>query len=127
MLCFYTCLSVILFPGGSIWAGTPLDQVHPQQVHHLGPGTHPGRYTPQTRYTPLAGTCPSRSTQLGPGTHPPRTRYTPQAGTPPGPGTPPRTRYPPQQTATVADGMHPTGMHSCFMSFTSKSVRNIKL
>ena len=28
-------------------------------------------------------------------------------GTLPGPGTPP------QQTATVADGTHPTGMHSC--------------
>ena len=27
--------------------------------------------------------------------------------TPPGPGTPPRL------TATVADGTHPTGMHSC--------------
>ena len=35
----------------------------------------------------------------GPGT-PPR------PGTAPGPGTPP-------ETATVADGMHPTGMHSC--------------
>ena len=22
--------------------------------------------------------------------------------------------HPPQQTATAADGMHPTGMHSCF-------------
>ena len=41
----------------------------------------------------------------GPGT-PPGTRYTPRPGTAPGPGTPP-------ETATVADGMHPTGMHSC--------------
>ena len=33
---------------------------------------------------------------------------------PPGPGTPPGTRYtPPLETATVADGTHPTGMHSC--------------
>ena len=29
--------------------------------------------------------------------------------------TPPRSRHPqPQQMATVADGMHPTGMHSCY-------------
>ena len=39
---------------------------------------------------------------------------------PPGPGTPlrtrhpSRTRHPPQETATAADGTHPTGMHSCF-------------
>ena len=61
-LCFYTCLSVILFTGGSA------------SLH---------------------------------------------AGTPPGPGTPPPwDQAPPptplQQTATVADGTHPTGMHSCY-------------
>ena len=28
-LCFYTCLSVILFTVGSTWAGTPPGQVHP--------------------------------------------------------------------------------------------------
>ena len=38
---------------------------------------------------------------------PPGTRYTP-----PGPGIPPRQVHPSQQTATVADGTHPTGMHS---------------
>ena len=54
----------------------------PGQVHPPGPGTPPGRYTP-----------------LGPGAPP--GRYTP-----PGPGTLPR------ETATVADGTHPTGMHS---------------
>ena len=32
-----------------------------------------------------------------------------QAPAPPGPGTP-------QQTATVADGRHPTGMHSCIVN-----------
>ena len=33
---------------------------------------------------------------------------------PPGAGIPTRSRHPPpQQTATVADGTHPTGMHSC--------------
>ena len=98
-LCFYRCVS--------IHRGVPA------QVHPLGPGAPPG-----TRYTPRDQVHPS-----GPGT--PGTRYTP-----PGPGTPPRTRYPPDQVhppnqihipgpgpppdrATAADGMHPTGMHSC--------------
>ena len=62
-LCFYTCLSVILFTAGeSTWAGKhPLGrytpragtpgQVPPGQVHPLGRYTplgqvHPGRYTP---------------------------------------------------------------------------------
>ena len=111
-LCFYTCLSVILFTGeGSTWAGTPpgtrytprtgtpprtrctlRDQVHPQgrytpwdQVYPPGPGTPPGRGTPPgTWYTPQAGT-------------PPGTRYTSWAGKPPG------TRYPQNQG-------HPTSM-----------------
>ena len=53
-LCFYTCLSVILFIGrGSTWAGTPWA------------GTPPGRYTPRQ--------VPSRQVQ-------PPVRYTPQAG-----------------------------------------------
>ena len=63
-----------------------------------------------TRYTP-----PGQDTPPGPGT-------LPGADTPPGPGTTPRTRYtphdqvhphPPRDTATAADGTHPTGMHSC--------------
>ena len=44
---FYTCLSVILFTGGSTWVGTPPGQVHP-------PGT----------YTPWAGT-PREQCKLG--------------------------------------------------------------
>ena len=68
-------LSVILFTGGSTWAGTPW-QVHPQA------GTHPrqvpprqvhslGRYTSQTgtlpmgRYTLLTGTPPWEQCMLG--------------------------------------------------------------
>ena len=35
------------------------------------------------------------------------------AGIPPWAGTPPLGRHPPVQTATAADGTHPTGMHSC--------------
>ena len=41
-LCFYTCLSVILFTVGSTWAGTP----------------PPARYTPPGRYIPQEGTPP---------------------------------------------------------------------
>ena len=95
-LCFYTCLSVILFTGGEV----------PGQVHP------PGRYTPLGRYTPpRAGTPPDRYTPLG--------RYTPLAGTSP------RQVHPLADTPTPgavhagrygqqAGGTHPTGMHSCF-------------
>ena len=52
----------------------------------------------QTRQPPGPGTPQDQAPPLGPGTpHP-------------GPGTP-------QQTATVADGTHPTGMHSCLRDF----------
>ena len=88
-LCFYTCLSVILFTGGS--TGTPLTRDPPGTRYT--PGT--GRYTPWTRYTP---------SPQGPGT-PPGSRQVPpqdQAGTSVSrtrqvyprdqAGTPPRTR-----------------------------------
>ena len=44
--------------------------------------------------------------------------HAPGPGTPHGdqvhpPGTLPGTRYTPRDTATAADGTHPTGMHSC--------------
>ena len=83
----YVFTPVCLSTGGSTWAGTPQDQAQPP-----GPGTHP----PGTRYPPDQ-------------VHPPGTRYTHipwDQVPPPGPGTPP-------ETATVADGTHPTGMHSC--------------
>ena len=96
-LCFYTCLSFILFTGWeSTWAGAPpSDQVHSPRT----------RYTPrppQTRYTPPRTRCP-----LPPG-----------PGTPLGPGTPSGTRYtPPAEHAgrygQRAGGTHPTGMQSC--------------
>ena len=57
----------------------------PDQVHPPRPGTPPlDQVPPRTRYTP--------QDQV----HTPRTRYTP-----------------PRDTATAADGMHPTGRHSC--------------
>ena len=82
-LCFYICLSVILFcsQGGR----------QPQcmlEYHPLGAGTPPGSRPPQSRT-------------------PPGTRHPPRAD-PPGAATP-------QHMATVADGMHPTGMHSWFI------------
>ena len=79
-LCFYNCLSVILFTGGvpgqvspkagippwggtpragTSWPDTPPGQVHPQdqehppdQVHPLDQVHPPGRYTPRNRYIP---------------------------------------------------------------------------
>ena len=126
-LCFYTCLSVILFTrGGSTWAGTPRTRYTPQdRVHpHLGLGTPPGQVHPldqvhlpwdQVHPPPVQvhphepGTPPSWA-----GT-PPRTRYTPPGPSthPPGPGTPPRTRYtpwagtPPRTRYTPQDQVHP--------------------
>ena len=52
---------------------------------------------------------------LGPGRHPPGTRQTP-----PGPGRPPG-----KQTAAYglrAAGTHPTGMHSCFLSYPTHNL-----
>ena len=100
-------LSVILFTGGSTWAGTPWQvhclgrytpqQVPPRQVHP------PGRYNPaQQVQPPQAGTLPWQ--------------VPPWAGTPPD-RYPPRQVQPPQKCmlgyGQQAGGTHPTGMHSC--------------
>ena len=45
--------------------------------------------------------------------HPPQEQTPPWEQTTPGADTSPGSRQPPQQTATAADGTHPTGMHSC--------------
>ena len=117
-LCFYTCLSVILYTGG----GVP-GQVPQRSRYTPWAGTTPSRYTAPGRYplsagTPPAGTPPTLAGKPQTGT--PLTG-TPQAGTPqagtlppagtPLAGTPPGGRYTPQ-TGTVADGTNPTGMHS---------------
>ena len=103
-LCFYTCLSVILFTGGGEYLGRYAGTYPPRpgtptqdQVHPLGPGT-PRR----TRYT----SSWDQVHPQGPGTPPP------------GSGTPPRTRYTPLAVhagryGQQAGGTHPTGMHSC--------------
>ena len=104
--------SAILFTGGvpgvSVGGGgadTPLPGQTPPGQTPQGqtplPGTHPKAHTPRA-HTPLADT---------PGADIPRQTHhsetpleqTPQAHTP----------HSPQQTATAADGTHPTGMHSC--------------
>ena len=110
---FYRCVSVHRVGGG--WAGTPQTRYTPWA------GTPPGtRYTSQTRYTPWDHIHPS-----GPGTHP-WTRYNPLGpGTPPRTGTPPGTWYtplgpgtPPEQCMLGDTGNKravriPTEMHSC--------------
>ena len=67
MLCFYTCLSVILFTGGEYLGRYPPGRYTPQQVHPLG------RYTPQQVH-PQAGTPPTQCMlgygQQAGGTHP---------------------------------------------------------
>ena len=70
-VCFYTCLSVILFTGGGQYLGR----------YPPGLGTPPRR----TRYTPWDQVHPPGRYPLGPGTPPP-----------PGPGTPPL-QVPPKQ------------------------------
>ena len=105
-LCFYTCLSVILFTsgGGAKYLGRyPLAGTLPPSPQAGPPpaaGTPRSRYNPPGRYTP-----PSRYTptpwQVHPlaGTHPPG-RYTPHLC---------MLGYGQQ-----AGGTHPNGMHSCF-------------
>ena len=90
-----TCLSV--HRGvclSACWDTTPPDQAPP--LEQAPPDQAPpwSRH-PRDQATPLGTRHP-----LGPDT--PGTRH------PPGPGTP-------QQTATIADGTHPTGMHSCYI------------
>ena len=66
----------------------------PRQPPALG-RQHPGRHTPSQTPPP-------------PGRHPCLRADNPQADKPPG------RHYAPRQTATAADGTHPTGMHSCW-------------
>ena len=68
---------------------------------------HPqGADTPRSRHPPGADTPRSR---------PPRSRHPPGADTPQEQTSPGADTPPPGETATAADGTHPTGMHSCLM------------
>ena len=115
-LCFYMCLSVILFTGGAIpaciaggipaclAAGVVLFQ-HAFQVvsqHALQWGVPaPGGYLLQRGVPAPGGSAPEEVPAPG--------RSLVQGGMP-APGRAHTTR---KQTATVEDGTHPTGMHSC--------------
>ena len=89
------CHSVHRGGSASVHAGIP-------HTPPPGPGTPPEQTPPWNQALPHSR-HPHQSTLLPPGTRHPL---------PLGADTPP----PCQQTATVADGTHPTGMHSC--SFT---------
>ena len=89
-------LAVILFTGGrGCLADTHLGR-HLRGAHTLG--THPQAHT-SPAHTPLAHT---------PGQTPHPTSADTPRQTPPAPPTP-------RETATAADGTHPTGMHFCFV------------
>ena len=76
----------------------------------LFPGRHPPRQKP-----PLGRHPPGRQPlSHHPRQTPPRGRH-PQADRQTTPQPPPQADTPPQETATTADGSHPTGMHSCFL------------
>ena len=89
-------------------------------THPLGPGTPPGRYPPETRYTlsdqvhplrtrytPRAGTSPPDQVHT-----PPQDQVPPQAGTPPDQVHPPWTRYTPH-TRYTPPGRYPPGPGTC--------------
>ena len=75
------------------WADTPRTDT---AARHTPPGTHTRAHTPlaDTPGADIPRQTHHRETPL---------EQTPQAHTP----------HTPQQTATAADGTHPTGMHSC--------------
>ena len=79
------------------WDTTPPGSRHP-----------PGGDTPLGADTPLKQTPPEQT--LPQSRHPPPEQTWPPKSRPPGADTPP----PPGETATAADGTHPTRMHSCF-------------
>ena len=110
-LCFYTCLSFCSRGGGvclsACWDTTPWTRRPPGSRHPLDQAppeqTPPprSRHPARSRHTTWDQT-PSRPSTPPSGSRHPRTRHTPQDQA-----------CTPQQTATVADGTHPTGMHSC--------------
>ena len=79
-LCFYTCLSFILFTGGvclsACWDTTP-EQTPPPRSRHPLEQTPPGADTPQRRHPLGADTPPPEQTP------PPPSRHPPGADTPP--------------------------------------------
>ena len=115
-LCFYTCLSVILFTVGRGWypsmhcrwyPSMPCRSSgpHPRGILGVWPG---GDFQAHTRGGRSWGVWPGGSPCPHPGEV---SRPTPRRVSRPTPrGSPGQT--PPEQMATAADGKHPTGMHS---------------
>ena len=112
-------LSVILSTGGE---GLPQCMLgyHPPGTRHPPQSRHPPGPGPPKANTPRTSPPPPRDQVTPEQTPPPwdqvpRSRHPLPGSSPPwsrhplGPGTPP----PPQETATCADGTHPTGIHSC--------------
>ena len=99
-------LSVILFTGG-----LPQCMVG---YHPPGTDTPPGGDTPLD-HTPLDQAPPDQTPQTRhlPDQAPPLDQAPPPDQTPPN-RHPPKGRHTPRQMATVVDGTHPTGMHTCF-------------
>ena len=107
----FSHLSVILFTGGSasVHAGIcPPRRRHPPDQAPCWEQTPPQDQThPPGADPPPREQTPPRS-RHPPGGDPPGTRHPSPDQALPGPGTPS-----PWQTATVADGTYPTGIHSC--------------
>ena len=87
---------------------------------------------PPPRQTPSLGSHCPRQTHLRadlprqthtPGRHPLGRHAPPWADTPLPPGRHPSGQPSPGQTATAADGTHPTGMHSCLVNFQKKTMK----
>ena len=87
----------------------PKEQTPPPQIRHPLQSTHQPSRHPPVADTPWEQTPPGSHTPSG-ADIPLPLGSTPPEQTPPGADTPP-------EMATVADGMHPTGMHSCFSIF----------
>ena len=92
-------------------ADTPQEQTHLPGNRYIPPEqtSHQSRHTPRSRHppgadTPQEQTPPWEQTPPPLEQTPPRSRHTPRSK-----------HTPPRETATAADGTHPTGMHSCYI------------
>ena len=84
---------------------------HPPRSRHPPGADRPGAYTPPGAETPWSR-------------HPPGVDTLPLGVDTPREQTPPEHTPPPRDTVTAADGMHPTGMHSCWMNIVTKVMFN---
>ena len=106
-LCFYTCLS-FCSQGGGVPQCMLAYHYPPRSRHPPEADTPPGADPCWTRHPPGSGNPPEQT----PWDQAPPWEQTPRNQAPPSP----------QQTATVADGTHPTGMHFCLLSNSNSDV-----